>query len=154
MCPILSISSLTYFSIASLPNEWGEPTATVVIDGTVWEFEKFTIWRSKASMEKTTHHFRGMYGICLQLMKEGKPKDHNISPVGLGNTRIPTDYAKNLIMFRENFGHNRLRSECFQVQPVIWWYVLPPFQNDCPVFLSLARFRSADRWPSSCKYDS
>jgi len=46
--------------------------------------------------EKTTHGFRGVCGICLTLLQE-KPDDRSMQPVGLGRTRILTDYiAPNL----------------------------------------------------------
>ena len=44
-------------------------------------------------LRKITDHFRGMYGTCLKLIKEN-PKDHNMWPVGLGNTRILTNCAE------------------------------------------------------------
>ena len=40
---------------------------------------------------KITHHFRG---ICLEFSRQKPPIDHNVYPVGLGNTRIWTDYTQ------------------------------------------------------------
>jgi hypothetical protein len=43
--------------------------------------------------KKLTHHFEGTYGLYLKIGKK-KPKNHNMSPDGLGNTGILTDYAQ------------------------------------------------------------
>jgi hypothetical protein len=52
-------------------------------------FEKYPI--EVQYFKKTTHCLRGIYGIYLQLNKE-ELKDHNTYLVGLGNTRILTNY--------------------------------------------------------------
>lgn len=39
-----------------------------------------------------TDHFGGTHGIIPPTNTE-KPKDHNVSPVGLADTRILTDYV-------------------------------------------------------------
>ena len=41
---------------------------------------------------KVTNQFRGIYGVYLKLLKN-RLEDHNMQPVGLGNTRILTNYA-------------------------------------------------------------
>ena len=66
-------------------NERREPTASYRWTGWVWEI---TCWSSKF-----TENFRGIYGICFQLIKK-KPKGQNILLVGLGNTRISTYYVQ------------------------------------------------------------
>ena len=42
---------------------------------------------------ENTNHSRQICGIYLKFNKE-KLEDHNMEPVGLGNTRILTDYAQ------------------------------------------------------------
>jgi hypothetical protein len=44
--------------------------------------------------EKKIHHFRGIYRVFLNLLRLKSPIDHNIYLVGLGDTRIWTDYAQ------------------------------------------------------------
>lgn len=41
---------------------------------------------------KITEHFRRIYRIYLRFVKK-KPKDQNMQPLGLGNSRIVTEYA-------------------------------------------------------------
>ena len=72
-----------------LSNEWGEPTA-----GYRWTGECLRNNRLKfKSSEKFTDRFRGIYRIFLKSIKE-TPKVVNMEPVGLGNTRILTDYGQ------------------------------------------------------------
>ena len=69
------------------------------------EFEKQPV--EIQDCRKITDHSRGIYRIYPNLIK-GKPKDVNMSLVGLANTRISTDYAQNLP------GH------CFQWPNTVW----------------------------------
>ena len=57
------------------------------------EFEKELVEVQDSKRNKIADHLRGIYGIYPNLMK-GKAEDVNMSPVGLANTRISTDYAQ------------------------------------------------------------
>jgi hypothetical protein len=43
-------------------------------------------------------HFRGIRGLYLKLMKE-KPKNHNMQPVGLGNTTLNMIFSVIMVTF-------------------------------------------------------
>ena len=56
------------------------------------EFEKWPVERQY--FRKSIDHFRGICRIYITWTDIGKPKYHNMEPVGLGNTKILTDYAQ------------------------------------------------------------
>ena len=60
-----------------LSNDQGEPTASYRWIGWVWEI---TGWSSR--LQETTDHFRGIYGIYINLIMR-TPKDAKMWPVGL-----------------------------------------------------------------------
>ena len=55
------------------------------------EFEKKPV--EVLDSRKITHHFRGIMGICPELIKNN-PKDPNMQRAVLGNTRILADHAQ------------------------------------------------------------
>ena len=77
-----------HFTLRVLSNKWGEPTASYIWTGWVWEI---TSWSPR--LQEITDHLRGIYGIYLKINKE-KPINHNMELVGLRNTRILADYAQ------------------------------------------------------------
>ena len=62
--------------------------------------------------EKTTDNFIRIYGIYLEFVKE-IPRDHNMSLIGLGNTRILTyDQGEPAISYKWTGWSSRLQENC------------------------------------------
>ena len=64
----------------------------LLITGELVDFHKEKLVEVQ-EFKKLTHHFGGTYGLHLKIGKK-QPKNHNMSPDGLGNTGILTDYAQ------------------------------------------------------------
>ena len=84
-------------------NERGEPTASYKLNEPV-ELQAF---------RKITHHFKGIYRICLKFMKKIR-KFTTCNLVGLGNTKILNDYA-------QKSPRTLLPGDCGQLPKVWFW---------------------------------
>jgi hypothetical protein len=82
-----------------LINEWEEPDLLHKFPDEPVEFKERPV--EAQHFRKITHHFSGICGIYLSLIKE-KPKDVNMQLVGFGNTRISTNYRSFLATWTEN----------------------------------------------------
>ena len=63
-------------------------------------------WFTFKTSRIITDWFRGIYVIFLNIAKKIKPKDVNMKPVGLENTRISTGYGRKSPQTLSDFFHH------------------------------------------------